>query len=155
MSIWLVEDDPLQAKSILRVLEENFPGEDLRHIKTERQFEEALASVQQPRPSVIVMDVMLPWTEVSITPSGEVVAEKPPEGYNNHGGIYRAGMRCVKRLQENEKMRPVPVVLLTVLTEGDLASDLIGLPDNVSYLSKRDEPERLISLVGELMRKGR
>jgi hypothetical protein len=91
---------------------------------------------------------MLPWAEIGedrkVTPA--------PEGYEESGGFFRAGIRCAEALWANPASRGVPCVLFTVLTNGDLANDLKRFGERpVRPLSKREPPERLIELVRELI----
>ena len=147
MAIWLVEDDPTQAKDILAVLKSAFPALPLL-MKTEQEFLAVLKSTVLARPDVVIFDVMLPWTEIA--EDGTVVCA--PEGYEESGGFFRAGIRCAEALWTNPTTREVPAVLFTVLTDGDLASDLKrfeGRP--IHYLSKKELPEKLIALVGSLV----
>ena len=92
---------------------------------------------------------MLPWTEIG--EDGKPMAPAP-EGYEESGGFFRAGIRCAEALWANPATRELPCVLFTVLTNGDLANDLKrfeGRP--VHYLSKKEPPARLIELVRGLI----
>ena len=150
MVIWLIEDDPAQAEIISAVLKKAFEKATLDVIRTELQFRQRLKQPLNPPPSVIVLDMMLPWTEVESTAAGGPRVEPLPPNYDDSGGRHRAGIRCASLLHQNETTRSVPVVLLTVLTEGDLAANLVNLPTNVKYKSKREEPEALVSLIRDL-----
>jgi len=148
MAIWLVEDDPEQARDILAVLANAFPAQQLQRMKTEEQFLAALGSTPLGAKNAIILDVMLPWTEI-----GETGTVTPaPEGYEESGGFFRAGIRCAEALWANPATREVPCVLFTVLSNGDLADDLKrfeGRP--VHYLSKKEPPEKLIALLRSLI----
>jgi DNA-binding response OmpR family regulator len=154
MSIWLVEDDPSQAELILGALRDALPKEEFRHIKTERGFFEALDDSALDLPSVIILDVMLPWTELRLLPSGELDRGALPAGYDEDGGFYRAGVRCLEEVRRRENTRSIPVIWLTVLTNGDLSAELGRFSGRVVYVSKREKPEKLIATVRGLIQPG-
>jgi CheY-like chemotaxis protein len=145
MLVWLVEENPFQAGSIQSVLKQAFPDAEFERFGTESDFLAGLARAKKP-PTVVIMDVMLPWTQVPSV--GEV--QKAPDGYEESGGFYRAGLRCIDRLHELESTRSVPVVLLTVLTNSDLDLERKRLPQGILYVSKREEPGSLVRAVREL-----
>lgn len=148
MAIWLVEDDPEQAKDILAVLANAFPTQQFQWMKTEQQFLAALGSTPLAAKDVVILDVMLAWTEIG--EDGKVTPA--PEGYEESGGFFKGGIRCAEALWANPATREVPCVLFTVLSNGDLANDLKrfeGRP--VHYLSKKEPPERLIALLRSLI----
>jgi CheY-like chemotaxis protein len=149
MAIWLVEDDATQAKDILAVLKNAFPTQKCERMKTEQKFLAALRSTPLALPDVVIFDVMLPWTEIGEDGKPIVL---PPEGYEESGGFFRAGIRCAEALWANPATHEVPGVLFTVLTNGDLANDLKRLEGRPAhYLSKKEPPERLAELVRRLI----
>jgi len=150
MAIWLVEDDPMQAKNTLAVLTNAFPEHSCEWMKTEQQFLTVLGAEPLAVPDIVILDVMLPWTEIgedgTVTPA--------PECFEETGGIFRSGLRCAEALWANPATREVPGVLFTVLTDGDLAAELKRLKGRpVHWLSKKEPPQRLIALVRSLISK--
>jgi CheY-like chemotaxis protein len=149
MAIWLVEDDATQAKDILAVLKNALPKQSYHLVKTEQRFLAALASKPPAPQDVVILDVMLPWTEIGEDGKPEAL---PREGYEESGGFLRAGVRCAEALWDNPATSKVPAVLFTVLSNGDLANDLKRLEGRpVHYLSKKEPPGRLIALVRTLV----
>ncbi len=90
------------------------------------QFDQGM----KPQPSVIVIDIMLRWTD----PAPQQ-PPRPPEVIQ--GGFMRAGLRCLESIRQRPKLLHVPVVLYTALTREDLFS-LGGKPDGVQFVQKGD-----------------
>jgi CheY-like chemotaxis protein len=148
MAIWLVEDDPTQVKDILAVLKNAFPTQKFERMKTEQQFLAALGTGPAESPDAVILDVMLPWTDIG--EDGKVTPA--PEGYEESGGFFKSGIRCAEALWANPATSKVPGVFFTVLSDGDLANDLKRLEGRpIHYLSKREPPERLIALLRSLI----
>lgn len=138
MYILIVEDDHLQAELIEEaLLKETDLGSEtsVRRLSTERQFREYLPEITTRKPDVIVMDVMLRWTD----PSPDM--QPPPEEIVK-AGCFRAGLRNAKLLAQNENTKNIPIILYTMLERIDLGEtpELMG----ITYLPKDSE---LIPLV--------
>lgn len=82
------------------------------------------------KPDVIVIDIMLRWTN----PSPEQ-PPRPPEVIQ--GGFLRAGLRCLEKIQNCPDLAKTPLILFTSLTEKDLES-MGGRPQGVEFLPKED-----------------
>jgi CheY-like chemotaxis protein len=138
MKVLLVEDDHLQARWITDTLERAFPHAKIEPVRTEAEFYSGIDALANKPPNVIVMDVMLRWTD----PAPDM--STPPKNVQLEG-YRRAGLRCVEKLAEREDTKNIPVVLFTVRSYGDLESP----PDfeNVFYVSKESEPEELINRI--------
>lgn len=144
MRILIVEDDHFQAQWIRTHLEKQMPDAVVQLIKTESAFRSQFEAITQAPPSVIVMDVMLRWAD----PQPPEKMDLPPESIKANG-FYRAGLRCAELLQTREETKDVPVILYTVLEQGDLNNDMKGLPQTVSYVEKGKDLTPLIDLIRE------
>jgi CheY-like chemotaxis protein len=144
MYILVVEDDYLQADWICKRLKRALHSE-VHRISTESQFRKQLKQIEDKRPDVVVMDVMLPWTDPSPN-----IEPPPPEVLEQ--GFYRAGVRCTKLLAENKKTKDIPVILYTVLERADLEDQLKEFSPGakVAHLRKDSDDDRLIDLIREL-----
>jgi len=147
MKILIVEDDYLQADWIRANLEQAFSnletGIDIDQIGTELEFRARLADIPKEPPDVIIMDVMLRWTD----PSPDM--QLPPDDVQEKG-FYRAGLRCARLLAKDKRTSDIPVILYTVLEHIDLKGDLQGLPERVIYLLKKSDPTELIQRIRDL-----
>jgi CheY-like chemotaxis protein len=152
MFILVVEDDYLQAEWICKKLKQVLHCE-VQRLSTESQFRKQLHEIEEHRPDIVIMDVMLPWTDPSPN-----IEPPPPEVIKE--GFYRAGVRCTQLLIANEKTKSIPVILYTVLERADLedqlkefesAAKVVHLQKGkVVHLRKDSDDDRLIDLVREL-----
>lgn len=131
VNILLVEDDYLQAQAIAKVLREHFPELIEQHISTEQEFCRELSHIRGNPPDVIIIDVMLRWTN----PSPNMPA-MPQEVIQ--GGYHTAGLRCERRLRELPETGNTPVILLTVLAEVDLTAELKHIDSKVTVFLEKD-----------------
>lgn len=143
MNIILVEDDHLQAEWARLSFERYFRSVTVRRISTESEFYENLEKFETSPPDLFVIDVMLRWTDPSPT------MQPPPEEVLKDG-FYRAGLRCERKLAEQESTRSIPVILYTVLEDIDLHPELGNLPKHVTYLRKDSDPTPLINQIRRL-----
>jgi CheY-like chemotaxis protein len=146
-NILVVENDFLQADWLLKSLRQAFPQAGVRRIKTESGFHASFESIAQKRPDIIIMDVMLQWTEVS----DDIEDQAFPERVLKEGP-YRAGMRCEEMLAADKRTKNIPVILYTILERHDLEPDFNAHP-NVTHLRKDSTPEPLIQLIRDVMGK--
>jgi CheY-like chemotaxis protein len=143
MRILVVEDDHHQAYWIGTSLLEGLPGAQIRRISTELGFRSRLADIADDPPDVIIMDIMLRWTD----PSPDL--QEPPADVRKDG-FYAAGLRCERLLAENERTSGIPVIFYTVLEESDVHQKQPTLRENVHYLPKESDPKPLIDKVREV-----
>jgi CheY-like chemotaxis protein len=147
MKILIVEDDHLQADWIHQSLANKFPRAEIERISTELEFRSRVdnGNLAENPPDVIIMDVMLRWTD----PGPDL---KPPPSDVREEGFFNAGLRCERLLAQEERTSHIPVILYTVLERTDLKQDPEKLRRNVHYLPKESNPEPLIQLIRDLTR---
>jgi len=135
--VLLLEDDPSTCESlkdaILSKLSDLRP--EVEVIETESEFvqnwlPEVSKGARQP-PHVIVIDVMLRWTDPSPNQP-----PRPPEVIK--GGFSRAGLRCHELIRKNRALSQTRVILFTSLTPTDLDA-IGGKPVGVEFVQKDDE----------------
>jgi CheY-like chemotaxis protein len=138
--ILIVEDDYMQTEFIVPTLRQAFRGSEIQQLNTEHEFRVAMNEIAANPPDVIVIDVMLRWTdpEPDLPPVPEDVET---------GGYHHAGIRCAKLLAENERTKQIPLILYTVLETTDIAQELRGLSGNIKLLTKESDPTSLIETV--------
>jgi CheY-like chemotaxis protein len=144
MYILLVEDDPLQAALISEFLlhASAFPEAAVDRISTESGFRARFNDLAINNPDVVIMDIMLRWAD----PSPDF--ELPPDDIAEEG-FYRAGLRCERMLSEDSRTNKIPVILYTILSNGDLTEELPDRPTTV-YLAKDFEPKEIVQLINSL-----
>jgi CheY-like chemotaxis protein len=126
--VLVVEDDELWQDHIQRCLSMDLAGAETRVISTESEFLYSFEEIACWKPDVVILDVMLKWATLGSLPTEPA----PKQGETYH----RAGLRCLRRLESEERTRMVPKVLFTVTTLRDLALDLVSLPDHVRHVQK-------------------
>lgn len=141
MRILLVEDDIIQSDLICEALGQEFPTGEVELIKTEHEFRSRLHDKGWRAPDIIIMDVMLRWTDPS--------PEQPPSPADvREEGHYRAGFRCRKLLSEHRRTKDVPVILYTVLDHADISHELQDITiGEVQYLRKESSAVPLMRSV--------
>ena len=141
MRILLVEDDIIQSDLICDALGQEFHGGEVKLIKTEHEFRSWLDDITGRVPDIVIIDVMLRWTDPSPDqpPSPDDVREE---------GHYRAGFRCRKLLSEHVATKDVPVILYTVLDHADISHELQDISmGEVQYLRKESSAGPLLRMV--------
>jgi CheY-like chemotaxis protein len=142
--IYLVEDDYLQADSIITELTGGIPNLEIRRITTEAEFRERFSEIEHDLPVAVIMDVMLPWTEPSPEPPAV-----PLEVQEN--GFYRAGVRCAKLLLDSQTTK-IPIILYTVLEHEDLHHELELQHPRLTHVRKESDSTKLLSKLRQLIR---
>lgn len=131
----LVEDDYLQAQAITTVLKEHFPDLVEQHLSTEQEFCRELSHIRGNPPDVIIIDVMLRWTNPS--PNMPVAPLEVKQG-----GYHNAGLRCERRLREHPETVNTPVILYTVLVDVDLTAELMHVDSKATVFLEKDSDYR-------------
>lgn len=135
VNILLVEDDYLQAQAITKVLKEHFPELIAKHVNTEHDFCRELSHIRGDPPDVVIIDVMLRWTDPS--PNMPTMPQEVIQG-----GYHNAGLRCERRLRELPETANTPVILYTVLAEADLTAELKHIQPKVTVFLEKDSEYR-------------
>jgi CheY-like chemotaxis protein len=143
MHVLIVEDDYLQADWLGQILRDQLSGVEIELIRNEQRFYDWLESLKSSPPDLVILDVMLRWTDPG---SGISAPEEVMKG-----GYYRAGLRCEKLLRQKERTRSTPVILYTVLEALDLAAETDGISDKSIYLGKSSNASPLIDVVQKLI----
>ena len=140
-SILSVEDDALQSEWIRQTIATRFPDARLNQISTEYEFESKFEEIASKPPKLILLDVMLRWTDPApnMPPRPEEVKQ---------GGIGQAGIRCERRLKADPRTKNIPVILYTVLQTGSLQ-----LPAHVTHLQKNADPSELLRRISETLQR--
>jgi hypothetical protein len=143
MNMLVIEDDYLQANWIQENLLKAFPGSKIEHIATELDFRSKIDSLVKHPPAVIIMDVMLRWTD----PSPDMTP--PPEDVIR-GKFHRAGVRCKKLLLEHNATKDIPLILYSVLEAADLQKEIQELGSTLVHVPKESDPWSLIAKIREV-----
>jgi CheY-like chemotaxis protein len=140
MRILIVEDDYLQADWFAQKIGERFGSVSLDFVRTELEFRERLEDFLTQPPDLVLLDVMLRWTDPSPT-----MVPAPPEV--EAGGFFRAGLRCERLLRQSQRTQNVPVILYTVLEDGDLEAELEHVGKRTRYIPKDSDAQPLIEAI--------
>lgn len=130
MYFLIVEDDKLQFSFIKNAIKQgrHFSNSRVERIATESEFIDKLDSIATDRPDVILLDIMLRWTD----PSPQMTLP-PPEIAEQ--GFFRAGVRCEQRLAADPRTRNIPVIVYSILEKKDFEGQIRPRPE-VRYLEK-------------------
>lgn len=136
MKILIVEDDHSEAEYLTSTLAKEFTGVEITVIRTESAFRKSLPDLIVTPPNVIVLDMLLRWSDFS----EDVPAEVPTEH-----DYFRAGLRCQELLASNQRTADIPIIFYSVVERSDLPS--FQLPKNAFYCSKSAESFDLVRKV--------
>ena len=142
MTIWVVEDNYLQARDVCDDLGNAFPTGSVNRIKTENEFYERIDEIAEDPKTILVLDIMLRWTE----PKRDMPAR--PERVRKEG-YYKAGFRCLEELARRKDPTQIRVILYTVLDEKDIEEDRKKIPEgykSIRYLAK-NAPGSLVAVI--------
>jgi len=143
MKILCVEDDHLVAKPILDELQAAFPDAEVKWIGTESEFRTHFESVAANPPDIVIMDVMKLWDVPSRNPA-------PLPDDVRRGGVSRAGIRCAKMLNNDERTKDVPIILYTVLDEAWLRKEIRELR-NCYHVPKEGDINPLLEKIRQVI----
>lgn len=122
-SILIVDDD----LTLLEMYQERFKEEGYIVIGASNG-EEALKKVQEDKPAMIILDIMMPKLN---------------------------GIDVMKRLRENDETKNIPVIILTALVqEVDKLKDLMG-PEDGYLVKSEDMPKDVVEKVNSVLQKKR
>lgn len=140
MNILVLEDDDTQAEWINTQLVKEFPQAQVQLVYTEAEFRFFITNAREAIPDVVVLDMMVPWDD----PTPEA---KPVPDDIRDGGPYRAGLRCIRLLTEEQRTKHIPIILHTILDRSDLQSEIQNLRPNVIFCPKGSGAEHLLKLI--------
>ena len=145
MDILLVEDDYLQSELISEIISNNIKDVILKIISTEFEFRSRLEEIVLNPPNLIIMDIMLRWTDA------DPDMPEPPAQIEKEG-FYHAGFRCQRLLSEDTRTKNIPVLLYTILGKDDLENHLNNLPDNIVFFQKDIDTKAFIDEIKSLLK---
>lgn len=147
MYFLIVEDDKFQyahiKDAITRIRSFSKSKTRIERIATELEFIDKFESIATEKPDVILMDIMLRWTD----PAPDVKLP-PPEIAEQ--GFFRAGVRCEQRLAGDPRTSDIPIIVYSILEKKDLEGEITQRPE-VSYLEKDFGVGELNSKLEELL----
>ncbi len=147
MKILIVEDDHLQSEWLESEIKEEFNGVNVSIIETELEFKTKVAQIVLERPNLILMDIMLRWTNPSVEMS------RPPEEIEL-AGIYDAGFRCHELLSMHNLEKDIPVILYSVLDKEDLNSTLKVDQNSYIHCKKDSDTTILFNHIRTILKNG-
>jgi len=134
MRALLLEDDTVQFEEVRDQLIAHFRGIEIQRFSTESEFRRKFEEIALNPPDVVVIDVMLRWTD-----AGSEYLPMPLEIRADHGH-FRAGIRCATMLATDPRTCEVPTIICSVLERADVPP----LPVGVVYVHKESSAENLI-----------
>src|SRR5947208_2212242 len=94
------------------------PGLETMSIATESDFAAQIDEIAAFQPDVFVIDLLLRWAN----PSPQM--PPVPDGYEDDSGFYRAGMRCLGKLADDERTATTPVIIYSVIERDDIKDNV-------------------------------
>jgi DNA-binding response OmpR family regulator len=143
MRIVIAEDDRIQADQYVGDLSEAFREAAFILFRTEKEFRDGLESIAMHPPDIVILDIMLRWTDPSLDHHAA-----PPDV--KAGKFHHAGFRCLELLRRGDKTREVPVILYTVVDSAEFKPEVSTLPSNVRMLPKMKTLYNVIAAIREM-----
>ena len=145
MYFLIVEDDKSQFSYIKNGIRQGryFSESRIERIATELEFIEKLESLATEKPDVILLDIMLRWTD----PHPDMTLPPP---HIAEASFFRAGVRCEQRLAADSRTRNIPVIVYSILDKKDFDGEISERPE-VHYLEKDFGVEKLNSKLEECL----
>src|SRR5277367_6798609 len=109
MRCLIIDDDENFSKAVIERVEDEIPelAGSFDLILTEKALRERLKSKSEFDYDVIILDVMVRWTDFS-TPDPE-----------EEGGYFRAGIRCLGEIRKLKNGPDIPVLIHSAVDPGD------------------------------------
>lgn len=119
--LFMAEDDPLMSRMYERAF--RLGGHDL---SIAHDGEEALSLLEKmnPQPTLIMLDVMMPKLN---------------------------GFDVLRKIKEDEKLKSIPVIMLTNLAGDADAEKALGLGAILYLVKSQYDPKQIVSKVGEII----
>jgi len=138
----IVEDDYMQAEHLISDLKMHISNIQIDLIQFESDFIEYSKKIPEKPPDIIIIDVMLLW--------GRPSNNAPPEEIKDEG-IYRAGFRCLKILDELSMKNKIPVIIYSVLDSTDLSEYISKQSMNCLFVPKNTDSNYLLTIICSLL----
>src|SRR3989344_3299178 len=120
-NLFMAEDDPLMSRMYERAF--RLGGHELLMA---HDGEEALALLEKadPKPTLVLLDVMMPKMN---------------------------GFDVLRKMKENEKLKHIPVIMLTNLAGDADAEKALGLGAVLYLVKSQYDPKEIVNKVGEII----
>jgi CheY-like chemotaxis protein len=145
LKLLIVEDDPFAAAGLRSQFKTEFREVEIKVVTSESQFLEDFKYIEQFEPDLIMLDIMLRWSNARINRSLAMPREIKSTSF------YRAGFRCLKLLSESEGLKDVPVIIHSILGRDELTEELKDLPVNVFASEKSESQMKLFMYVRSML----
>ena len=143
MKLVVVEDDYHHGKWVCGELGRLYHETDVDLIRSEVEFLDHLQSLEERPPDAVIMDIMVGWQNPDDLAPGALL--KPASAFTQTGSELSAGLRLIRKMQESERLRTVPVLIYSVMERVDL--DRSDLPDHVIFVQKQQTIDRLAAVL--------
>ena len=144
MRVLLVEDNWEHAQEIIAHLRRSFDDVAVAHMETEWDVRQNLPKIVSAGPDIIFLDIILPWCR----PSPDM---PPPPDEIVSGNPYRAGLRCLDLFLSESQLSGTPILVHSVLDPERIAEGMKSVPDNVVFLRKPTDWQRILVMIESLM----
>jgi len=142
-NILIIEDDHVQHTWLSDTLSLTFPDLEVEVIETESEFIENFQRLEANPPTIIIIDIMLRWTNPSPSMPVPPVRKTP--------SFYEAGLRCYDLIKNSPNMLNTSVIFYSVLGEEDLSSLFKSVGGNIIHLKKETETSPLLNQIKRLL----
>jgi len=130
-TVLIVEDDPVQAKHLEKLVLQRLTGCGTWTLRYERQFATVVGELSHCDAAIV--DLHLWW-------DSHQQRQSEDEGHNP----FRAGVRCIETLLLHTSGK-IPIALRTIVDGRDIMPELIRFGDHVAYFGKTEsEDEKLV-----------
>jgi CheY-like chemotaxis protein len=144
-TIVVLEDDYFDREWIGKFLAKQFRSFKICFLKTEAEFHAAFQDFIAVPPSLVLIDVRLPWTEPA-----PVMPEPPAEVL---AGTYReAGFRCWKMLRQNKSTDRVPIIFYTGIDEHENAGEDVVADRLTKFVEKDITDNKIVREMRQMLR---
>ena len=140
--ILILEDDASMHALLEGIIHDELPDWKVETLETEYEFRLSWLPWfdlgKKVRPDVVVIDVMLRWTNPSVDQP-----PRPPEVIE--GGFMRAGLRCLELIRQRPALANTRLIFLTSLTKKNL--DALGANLDGVLLMHKDNIDQLVGQI--------
>ncbi|HJX84410.1 MAG TPA: hypothetical protein VJ723_08720 [Candidatus Angelobacter sp.] len=144
MRIVIVEDDHIVSNELRGLFRREFRLARVDTFRTEQEFQEAIPGFTQDVPTLVILDVMLPWS----TPASPLPL---PLGGDSHRGLL-AGVRCASRLREANLPNQPWIILYTVWPPDQLPPEITSDLKPLIIVEKDKGPHHVVQVAHSILR---